>query len=82
MKSIAGILGLRASQEPAHQDRADDARRAQAAAAWDGGQRRQFEALVQGLFEEAIADGTLRDMNPHLAALAIELAGKVEQEIQ
>ena len=32
-------------------------------------QRRQFEALVQGLFDEAIADGTLRDMNPHLAAL-------------
>jgi len=32
-------------------------------------QRRQFESLVQGLLEEAIADGTLRDMDPHLAAL-------------
>lgn len=32
-------------------------------------QRRQFEGLVQSLLEEAIADGTLRDMDPRLAAL-------------
>jgi AcrR family transcriptional regulator len=32
-------------------------------------QRRQFESLVQGLLEEAIADGTLRDTDPQLAAL-------------
>jgi TetR/AcrR family transcriptional regulator, cholesterol catabolism regulator len=32
-------------------------------------QRRQFEGLVQGLLEEAIADGTLREMDPRLAAL-------------
>ena len=32
-------------------------------------QRRQFEGLVQGLLEEAIADGTLRDVDPRLAAL-------------
>lgn len=32
-------------------------------------QRRQFEGLVQGLLEEAIADGTLRDMDARLATL-------------
>jgi AcrR family transcriptional regulator len=32
-------------------------------------QRRQFEDVVQGLLEEAIADRTLRDMDPRLAAL-------------
>lgn len=32
-------------------------------------QRREFEGLVQGLLEEAIADGTLREMDPRLAAL-------------
>jgi AcrR family transcriptional regulator len=32
-------------------------------------QRRQFEGLVQGLLEEAIAEGTLREMDPRLAAL-------------
>jgi len=32
-------------------------------------QRRQFESLVQGLLEEAIADGALRDTDPQLAAL-------------
>ena len=32
-------------------------------------QRHQFEGLVQGLLEEAIADGTLREMDPRLAAL-------------
>lgn len=32
-------------------------------------QRREFEALVQSLLEEAIADGSLRDMDARLAAL-------------
>jgi AcrR family transcriptional regulator len=32
-------------------------------------QRHRFEGLVQGLLEEAIADGTLREMDPRLAAL-------------
>ncbi|MFN2537202.1 MAG: TetR/AcrR family transcriptional regulator [Mycobacteriales bacterium] len=32
-------------------------------------QRHQFEGLVQGLLEEAIADGTLRDMDARLASL-------------
>jgi AcrR family transcriptional regulator len=32
-------------------------------------QRRQFEALVQGLIEEAITEGSLREMDPRLAAL-------------
>jgi AcrR family transcriptional regulator len=32
-------------------------------------QRREFEEIVQGLLKEAIADGSLRDMDPRLAAL-------------
>ncbi|HKS99289.1 MAG TPA: TetR/AcrR family transcriptional regulator [Rugosimonospora sp.] len=32
-------------------------------------QRRQFEEIVRGLLEQAIADGSLRDMDPRLAAL-------------
>lgn len=32
-------------------------------------QRREFEAIVQVLLEKAIADGSLRDLDPHLAAL-------------
>jgi hypothetical protein len=32
-------------------------------------QRRQFEELVRGLLKQAIADGSLRDMDPRLAAL-------------
>lgn len=32
-------------------------------------QRRQFEEVVQGLIEEAISDGSLRAMDPRLAAL-------------
>jgi AcrR family transcriptional regulator len=32
-------------------------------------QRRDFEKLVQGLLEQAIADGSLRDMDSRLAAL-------------
>jgi AcrR family transcriptional regulator len=32
-------------------------------------QRREFEGIVQGLLEQAMADGSLRDLDPHLAAL-------------
>jgi len=32
-------------------------------------QRRAFEQIVQELLEKAIADGSLRDLDPHLAAL-------------
>jgi AcrR family transcriptional regulator len=32
-------------------------------------QRRAFEGLIQGLLQEAIADGSLRDVDPHLATL-------------
>jgi AcrR family transcriptional regulator len=32
-------------------------------------QRREFEGLVQGLLQEAVADGSLRDIHPRLATL-------------